>query len=213
MKTITKMHGAGLALGLACALTLLTGQEARAHGAEEHAKMAQALKSASTKADYKRSIVRYPVPDVVLTDYDEHPVKLKELLASGDPVMLNFIFTTCGTICPVMTKVFAEVPASLGAEGRKLRMISISIDPENDTPLQLKAYAKSFRAGQRWTFLTGALSDVKDVQRAFDSFRGDKMTHEPLTLMRQASAKDWIRIDGFASPDQLAAEFRKMIDP
>lgn len=205
MNTILTTRWARLAIGLACALAL--GQAA-AHGAEEHA---QAV--ASAKAGYKRSIVRYPVPDVVLTDYDERPVKLRELLASGDPVMLNFIFTTCGTICPVMTKVFAEVPASLGASGQKLRMISISIDPENDTPLQLKAYAKSFRAGKRWTFLTGALGDVKDVQRAFDSFRGDKMTHEPVTLMRQASAKDWIRIDGFASPDQLAAEFRKMIDP
>ncbi len=73
-------------------------------------------------------------------------VRLRELLASQDPVMMNFIFTTCGAICPVMSKVFSEVPGSLGAQAGKLRMVSISIDPENDTPAQLKSYAKTYGA-------------------------------------------------------------------
>jgi protein SCO1/2 len=124
--------------------------------------------------------------------------------------MLNFVFTSCATICPVTTKVLSEVPARLGLAGRQLRLVSISIDPEADTPLQLKAYARSFQAGERWKFLTGSVQDIKAVQLAFDSYRGDKMNHEPVTLMRQRAAKEWIRIDGFASPNELVREYRKV---
>ena len=49
------------------------------------------------------------------------------------------------------------------------------------------------------------------MQLAFDSYRGDKMNHEPLTLMRPAPGKPWVRIDGFASPDELAREYRKVV--
>ena len=158
--------------------------------------------------DYRRSVRSYSIPDVVLMDADARPVRLRELLATSDPVMLNFIFTTCNTACPIMVRVFADLPDRLGAAAKNLRLVSISIDPDNDTPAQLKSYAKNFGAGVRWQFLTGRSQDVKAVQRAFDSYRGDKMNHEPLTLMRQAQARTWIRIDGFASPDELVREYR-----
>jgi protein SCO1 len=158
---------------------------------------------------YERSVRSYTIPDVVLVDSDARPVRLRELLASDDPVMLNFIFTTCSTICPITVKVFADVPSRLGAAAKDLRMISISIDPENDTPAQLKSYASNFGQGLRWRFLTGRVQDIKNVQVALDSYRGDKMTHEPLTLIRHARSKVWVRIDGFANPDELASEYRK----
>jgi protein SCO1/2 len=161
--------------------------------------------------DYQRSVRSYAIPDVVLTDADARPVRLRELLATDDPVMMNFIFTTCGTICPVMVKVFSDLPARLGTQAKNLRMISISIDPDNDTPAQLKSYATNFGAGKRWVFLTGRVQDIKTVQMAFDSYRGDKMNHEPLTLMRQAPGKPWVRIDGFANPDELVREYRKLV--
>jgi protein SCO1/2 len=159
--------------------------------------------------DYQRSTRPYAVPEVVLVDADARPVRLRELLATDDAVMMNFVFTTCNAICPIMVKVFADVPERLGAAARTTRLISISIDPDQDTPAQLKAYSRSFGADKRWTFLTGPLADIKRVQLAFDSYRGDKMNHEPLTLMRSAGGKLWVRIDGFASPDELVREFRK----
>lgn len=191
------------ALSWTAALLALTPLRATAHGALDHK---AALKSGSA---YKRSITAYAVPDVVLTDADERPVRLRDLLASKDPVMVNFTFTTCSTICPVMTRVFSEVPARLGSDARLLRMISISIDPENDTPLQLKAYARSLRATERWKFLTGPTQDIHAVLRAFDTYRGNKMNHEPVTLIRPVDGKSWVRIDGFASPDELVNEFRR----
>jgi protein SCO1/2 len=160
--------------------------------------------------DYQRSMRSYSIPDVVLVDADAHPVRLRELLATDDAVMLNFVFTTCNAICPIMVRVFADVPERLGPSAQKVRMISISIDPDNDTPAQLRSYSKNFAGNKRWTFLTGRLQDVKSVQLAFDSYRGDKMNHEPLTLIRAAAGKPWLRIDGFASPDDLVREYQKV---
>jgi protein SCO1/2 len=180
---------------------------ALAHNSKDHASPAQ---GASSEA-YKISAKTYVVPDVVLIDSEAKPINLRELLAAKDPVMVNFIFTTCSAICPVMTKVFSDVPAKLGGQAKHLRMISISLDPERDTPRELKAYAKSFQAAERWKFLTGSTQDIKTVLLAFDSYRGDKMNHEPLTLMRRSPGKTWHRLDGFATPDELVREYRKVL--
>jgi protein SCO1/2 len=167
--------------------------------------------ASAAAADYKRSLHSYTVPDVTLVDSDAKPVKLRELFAAKDPVMVNFIFTSCGAICPVMSKIFSDVPGKLGADSSKLRMVSFSIDPEFDTPKELKAYGKTFKATERWKFLTGKVQDIKSVQVAFETYRGDKMSHEPLTLMRAAPGKQWVRIDGFASPEELVKEYRKAL--
>lgn len=215
MNTLIATMNRGLAACVVLfAAVLLGASPGLAHGLEDHAKAnpGQGGTYASTSSTgYKRSVKTYTMPDVVLTDADERKVKLRELMASADPLMVNFIFTSCSTICPVMSQVFSELPGVLGADGRRLRMVSISIDPEADTPLQLKAYAKSLKAGERWKFLTGGTEDIKLVQLAFGAYRGSKMNHEPLTLMRQTAGDAWVRIDGFATPEALAREYRKML--
>lgn len=171
-----------------------------------------AMAAAAATAGYKHSLQTYTaIPDVVLTDAEGNPVRLRELLAGDQPVMLNFIFTTCTIICPVMTKVFADVRTELGHEADDLRMVSVSIDPDNDTPMRLKAYAQKFGADANWTFLTGPVQDVAAVQRAFDAYDSDKMNHQPLTLLRAAPGSQWLRIDGFANPNQLASEYRNTL--
>jgi len=160
---------------------------------------------------YQRSMRSYAIPDVVLVDADARPVYLRDLLGNDEPVMLNFIFTTCSTVCPVMVKVFADVPSRLGPAGKNLRMISISIDPDNDTPRQLRAWADHVGERVRWRLLTGSVEAIRSVQLAFDNYRGDKMAHEPLTLIRPAGGQSWLRIDGFASPDELASEFGRAL--
>lgn len=184
--------------------------QAWAHDSADHARPAGRVVWPSSSG-YTRSERAYAIPDVVLTDSDARPVRLRDLLEANEPVMVNFIFTTCGTICPVMVKVFSEVPAKLGADAQKLRLVSISIDPENDTPARLKTYASEYAGAARWKFLTGRLQDIHAIQRAFSSYRGDKMNHEPVTLLHGARGNSWVRIDGFASAADLASEYRKVV--
>jgi protein SCO1/2 len=207
--TMTRRCLVARSLAAACVAVApgLSSAPAWAHGSHEHAPAPWPAGSSG----YQRSVRSYSIPDVVLVDADARRVRLRDLLAADEPVMVNFIFTTCTTICPVMTRVFGELPSYLGDAAAEVRLVSISIDPENDTPATLKSYAKQFGAGKRWSLLTGRVEDINDVQRAFGTYTGDKMSHEPLTLMRSGRGKQWVRIDGFASPDQLAGEYRRMM--
>jgi protein SCO1/2 len=88
--------------------------------------------------------------------------------------------------------------------------MSISTDPEQDTPARLREYAHKFGAGPGWQHYTGSLPASLATQRAFDVYRGDKMSHTPVTLMRAAHGKSWRRIDGFVRPDELLDEYHQL---
>ncbi len=153
----------------------------------------------------------YTLPTVKLVDMHKQETSVPELFAADQPLLVNFIFTTCTTICPIMSATFAQAQELLGADVAKLRMISISIDPEQDTPDALTAYAAKFKAGKQWDFYTGKLEDVNTTLKAFDAFRGNKMNHVPLTLIRKDRNSPWVRLEGLTSAKDLVAEYRKVM--
>jgi len=143
---------------------------------------------------------------------DGRPARLRVVLADDQPVMLQFIFTTCPTICPLLTGTAARVREDLGKGREKIRAVSITIDPEHDTPSVLRDYAANFDADPDWLFLTGRLPDIVAVQRGFGSYRGNKMDHSPYTFLRRSPRDPWTRIDGIVHADVLEAEIRKMLE-
>ena len=165
-----------------------------------------AHRAAMQKTRYSATIENYSVPDVELIDQLGTSVSLRTLLESDQPIALNFIFTTCTTICPVMTATFSQMRRELGEAGSELRLVSISIDPEYDRPDKLKAYSEQFRAGAGWDFLTGDSADIVQVLKSFDSYAGSKMNHQPITLLKSPDSASWTRIDGLASGKDLANE-------
>jgi protein SCO1/2 len=193
--------GAGLGLRPALAAGAAgTGQDHDAH--HHHHEVPSGI---------RRSVASYLVPDVMLVDQHGRRVAVRDLLATDKPLLMNFIFTTCTAICPVMTATFGQVQQGLAEDRDKVRMVSISIDPEQDTPAALTAYAKRFSAGPQWVFLTGSLEDTIAVQEAFGAYRGDKMNHVPLTLLRAGPEAPWVRYDGFAAAGDLVKEVRATV--
>ncbi len=174
-------------------------------GSNEHDGHA-AHRAAMSKPSYRVSDQDYDIPDIRLKDSSGTDIALDALLEAGEPVALNFIFTTCTTICPVMTVTFAQMQQVLGTDADRVRLVSISIDPEYDRPDVLDAYAKQFRAGNNWTFLTGDTNDIVAVLQSFDSYTGSKMSHRPVTLLKRADSASWIRIDGLPNGESLARE-------
>jgi protein SCO1 len=154
----------------------------------------------------RRSEVQYTAPEVKLVRDDGKTVSLPDELNDGRPVIMNFIYTSCTTICPLTSQVFGQFQKQLGSARDSVHLVSISIDPEQDTPARLRRYAQQFDAARGWDHYTGTIAASLAVQRAFSAYRGDKMSHTPLTLLREAPGKPWIRIDGFASADTLLAE-------
>jgi protein SCO1 len=157
------------------------------------------------------STVPYVVPDVSLVRDDGKAVSLPREMDDGRPVLLNFIFTSCGSICPLMSQIFAQFQDGLGSDRDKVHLMSISTDPEQDTPARLGAYARKFGAGPEWQHYTGTVDASLAAQRAFDIYRGDKMSHSPVTLLRVAPGQPWRRIDGFVTPDELLHEYRRLL--
>jgi protein SCO1/2 len=158
-----------------------------------------------------RSLASYEIPAVKLVDANGKEVSLPTLLGADKPLMLNFIFTSCTTICPVQTATFSQVQAALGDLQNEVRMVSISIDPEQDTPARLRAYAAKFRAGPQWRFLTGDIPGILAVQKAFDAYRGEKASHVPLTFLHASPGAPWVRIEGFVSAAELLDEYRTLV--
>jgi protein SCO1 len=154
----------------------------------------------------------YSVPEVTLRDQAGRPVSVSELLEAPGPLAVNFIFTTCTTICPVMTATFAQMRRELGPQADAIRLVSITIDPEHDTPAVLAEYAARYGATKGWSFLTGNPGDVERVLRAFEAWPGAKAGHRPITLLRRAGERAWLRLEGLGSGAALAEHVRTVLE-
>jgi len=161
-------------------------------------------------AGLTRNVVEYKIPEIKLVRADGVPVTFLSDVNDGKPVFVNFIYTTCTAICPVMTHTFSEFEKKLGVDKHKVHLVSVSIDPEQDTPKRLREYSKQYDAGKNWIFYTGTLDASIAVQKIFSVYRGDKMNHFPVTLIRTDPNQPWIRLEGFATPDDLLNEYKKI---
>jgi protein SCO1/2 len=108
-----------------------------------------------------------PAPEFTLTSQDGAPVALADF--RGKVVAVTFIFTMCTATCPVLTPMMSFVQDHLGSNfGAKIAFVSITVDPERDTPQVLKEYAQAFGANLAgWSFLTGAPAAIQDVTRRY----------------------------------------------
>jgi protein SCO1/2 len=180
------------------------GEPAHEHDHSAH----RAQMAAAAHATSGRRQASYQAPAVAMVDQLGRKVAFDAALDDGRPVILNFIFTSCTTICPVMSQIFAQVQSKLAGELDKVHMVSVSIDPEYDTPARLLAYTRQYGAGSQWDFYTGTTDASTRVQKAFDAYRGDKMNHEALVLVRGRRGPRWVRLDGFASADAIVEAYR-----
>jgi protein SCO1/2 len=138
---------------------------------------------------------------------DGKKVRFKSFMESDQPIVVDFIYGTCTTICPVLSAGYANLQKKLASGGQKLRLVSITIDPENDTPKVMKEYLKRYRAQPGWDFLTGTRADIDLVMRAFNAYIPDKMSHYPLNLIRSPKDGSWVRLFGIMSSREFMEEY------
>src|SRR6476620_9460794 len=187
----------GLALALSVSISI-KAPPVFAHGMHDHDRGPQ----------IKRSMIQVRIPPTILVRDDGEKVDIGAELERAGPTYLNFIFTSCGSVCPVLSQTLSVLRDRLGSDRGNVRMISLSIDPEYDTPRRLTAYRQQFGADLGWRCYTGSLEGSATVQKAFGVLSRDKMNHPVATFYRAAPDQSWIRIDGFASPEQLESEYR-----
>src|SRR5262245_47830877 len=124
-------------------------------------------------------------------------------------VLINFIFTQCTDSCPTQTARLADVQSLLADRmGRGVSLVSISVDPEHDTPRVLSEYAARFGAGDGWVFLTGAKTDVDDVLRRVGQLAATREAHTTLFLLGNARTGHWLKVHPDAAPEEIARQVR-----
>lgn len=167
---------------------------------------------AETQPEVSSSIHNYIIPDVKIVRQDGKKLTFIKELDDGRPVILNFVFASCSAICPMLSHTFSSVQSQLIKEGKPIHLMSISIDPENDTPATLTEYSQKFKAKHpAWDFYTGSMESSISIQKAFDAYRGDKMNHSSVILMRAKPGKPWHRLEGFATADKVMREYDTML--
>jgi cytochrome oxidase Cu insertion factor (SCO1/SenC/PrrC family) len=150
------------------------------------------------------------IPDTTVYDQNGRKLNFYTDLVKGKTVAINFIFTTCKTVCPPLTATFRQVQQSLGGRvGREIEMISISVDPTTDVPERLKEFSARFKAGPGWTFVTGEKPEIDKLLRALGAaVPDDKNNHTSTILIGNAATGHWTRTYGLAP----AATILKVID-
>lgn len=168
---------------------------------DKEATVEQKPAEAATPANSTRKMV---IPDIVVLDQDGKAVHFYTDLIKGKTVAINFIFTTCTTICPPLAATFARVQKELGDKvGRDVYFISISVDPLTDTPERLKAWGAKFKAGPGWTFVTGDKQEMDKLLNALGASVARREDHSPTVIVVNDAKDIWTRTYGLARSSQM----------
>ncbi len=142
--------------------------------------------------------------DVVLVNQNGQKMRFYSDLLEGKVVIINSFFATCAGSCLPLNRNLEKVQAALGAHMEKdVHIISISVDPEVDTPANLKAYAKKLNAGPGWYFLTGDKESVDFALQKLGQFVENKQDHLNIFIIANERTGLWKKAFGLAKPEEL----------
>jgi protein SCO1/2 len=144
------------------------------------------------------------IPDVSVVNQEGREIKFYTDLVKDKVVLINFIYTTCEAACPMSGERFAKLQTALGDRvGKDVYLISISTDPETDTPAKLKTWGRRFDAGTGWTFITGGKTEMTALLRALTGSEPRKDFHLPAAYVINNRSGDWVYTSLLQSPDRL----------
>jgi cytochrome oxidase Cu insertion factor (SCO1/SenC/PrrC family) len=150
--------------------------------------------------------------DTRLLDQDGREVRFYTGALRGKIVLVSFIYTNCTDICPILMHNLLDVQNSLGDRfGKDVFFVSISVDPEDDTPEELKKYSERFEAKPGWTFLTGSKKDVDAVIRRFGEFHEDFEDHSMTFVLGDVKNARWSKMRGDQPPESILPRIRILL--
>ena len=152
------------------------------------------------------------IPDARVYDQDGKLHHFYSDLVKGRTVAISFIFTTCTGVCPPITATLRRVQQQLPARSPAIQLISVSVDPETDTPERLRDFAAKFHAGPGWTFVTGDRTEIDSILRALGVSVANKNDHTPMILIGNEPRRQWTQMYGLSSPTALVQAITKAAD-
>jgi protein SCO1 len=152
-------------------------------------------------------------PNVPVVTQDGKTLKFYDDVIKGKIVLINFIYTNCPDLCPLATARLSQVQEKLGdIVGHDLFLVSLTVDPERDTPERLKEFSASFSAGPGWLFLTGEPGDIRSINAKFGNKSKVLSEHRNEIVLGNDATGEWQRNTVFGDLDRLIMDIHAM-DP
>jgi len=153
------------------------------------------------------------IPNLPVVTQGGKTVQFYDDLIKGKIVIISFIYTSCTDICPLTTARLAQVEEKLGGlVGKDIFMVSMSVDPERDTPQRLKEYSDAFQTGPGWTFVTGKPEDIRAINFKFGERSQVLNEHRNEIVLGNDVTSQWQRDSAFADLTRLVITI-KALDP
>jgi cytochrome oxidase Cu insertion factor (SCO1/SenC/PrrC family) len=147
--------------------------------------------------------VALPVPDIEVVNQDGRHVRFNSQVIDGRIAIVTGFFTTCSSMCPITQEKLSQVAKLLGRRlGKDVVIVSVSVDPQNDTPDRMKDWGEKFHIGPGWTLLTGNPAEVDTLLKSLGLSVPLPQRHQS-ALMVGSTASGWVRISSWASAEKL----------
>ena len=151
------------------------------------------------------------VLDVGLVDQTGLLRKFKTEVIGDHIAVLNFVYTSCKTSCPMASALFEQVQERLAASlGRDVVLVSLSIDPVTDRPWRLRAAAEQFHAKPGWSWLTGDKAAMDRVLHGLGLYLSSITDHPTMVLIGDGEKGEWVRLLGFPEPDDIMTHVERL---
>lgn len=152
------------------------------------------------------------LPDLALLDQDGREVRFYSDLIKDRNVVISFFYTTCGSTCLRQGKVFSDLQKELGDRlGKDIFLISVTMDPETDTPRRLKTWGDQYGRKKGWTLVTGKTAEMKKlVGHLTGNPLGRLETHAPFVYLGSDKKNQWISTYGLPAPRNLIKQFEEL---
>jgi len=211
---IKSLNSILLACALGLAATVNVGAEESGHEHHDHHQHDAIVEGEADPHAHHRAMLEKPAEparpadvdlrDLALVDQDGRQVSFVGDVIGDRIVVMDFVYTSCTTICPVLSAVFGQVQERLGDQlGDEVALVSVSVDPVRDTPQRLKAYAARHRAQPGWVWLTGPKTTMDEVLNGLGAYSPNFEDHPAMVLVGDGRTGEWSRFVGFPSPDRL----------
>jgi protein SCO1/2 len=167
---------------------------------DPHAKHRAMMKQ---KSDPVAETADVDLRDRQLVDQNGRKLMFVSDVIGDDIVVMDFVYTTCTTICPVLSALFTQVQKKLGDDVGNGITLVMSVDPIRDTPQRMKAYSAKHGAGDGWIWLTGPKPIVDDVLTGLGAYTTNFEDHPSMVLIGDGRTGEWKRLFGFPNPDRI----------
>lgn len=149
--------------------------------------------------------------DSVLQAQDGRSLRFFSDVLKDRVVLVNFVFTECGDSCPLITHKLLQARQALGAQAGAVRFVSITIDPERDTPQTMAAFARKHRAvDPQWLWLSGSKANVELVTKRLGAYTDTREDHFTGLIVGNLRTDRWVKIRPDAPPAAIAEQLRRV---